>query len=318
MELSEFIKKASSIIEKDEISVVFIQGTVYPHLFLTQFFESLKSQISYDIKMIDIQSNDFNFKSQLSTSFLGMSCVYWLSDASDLKSKQKDDVLKYCISYQGPHTIIAFFDTKTSLEQQKHISIVSIKDKYFFDDAKLLWSSSDLEQSKKIVFFLTQIYKLKNSYSLDELFLLKNYQDLLGTDSKIFYQSWVARLVTVDTSLFTLSQFFFEKKEKDFFKLWLQIKPLYSDMFWVSYWSDQVYRAYFFIRFTNAENYVAAKQVSFGLPFLFLKQTYKMYQLHELQGFHQAMYTIDIALKNGGNSYEIDQLYIDFFVGKFK
>src|SRR3989339_754590 len=97
MELSEFIKKASSIIEKDEISVVFIQGTVYPHLFLTQFFESLKSQISYDIKMIDIQSNDFNFKSQLSTSFLGMSCVYWLSDASDLKSKQKDDVLKYCI-----------------------------------------------------------------------------------------------------------------------------------------------------------------------------------------------------------------------------
>lgn len=318
MELSEFIKKAPSIIEKDEISVILIQGAVYPHLFFTQYFELLKSQISCDIKMIDVQSNDFNFKSQLSTSFLGMNCVYWLSNAGDLKLKQKDDVIKYLMGYQGPHTVIAFFDTKTSLDQQKHLLLVSVRDRYFLDDAKLLWPTSDLEQSKKILFFLTQIYKLKSSYSLDELYLLKNYQDLLGTDSKIFYQSWVARLVTADTSLFTLSQFFFEKKEKDFFKLWLQIKPLYSDMFWVSYWSDQVYRAYFFIRFTHAENYAAAKHVSFGLPFSFLKQTYKMYQLHELQGFHQGMYTIDIVLKNGGNSYEIDQIYIDFFTGKFK
>lgn len=320
MELSEFIKKAPSIIENDETSVVLIQGTVYPHLFFTQFFDSLKSQVSCDIKMIDIQTNDFNFKSQLSTSFLGMSCVYWLADASSLKLQQKDDVIKYLMNYQGPHTVIAFFDTKTSLEQQKHISLVTIKDKYFFDDAKLLWSTYDFEQSKKIVFFLHQIYKFKNSYVLDELFLLKNYQDLLGADSnsKTFYQSWIARLVETDTSLFTLSQLFFEKKEKDFLSLWLQIKPLYSDMFWVSYWSDQVYRAYFFIRFTNAENYAAAKQCSFGLPFSFLKQTYKIYQLHELQGFHQAMYTIDIALKNGGNSYEIDQLYIKFFGNKFK
>lgn len=318
MELSQFIKKAPSLIENDEVSVILIQGAVYPHLFFTQFFDALKSQVSCDVKMIDIQSNDFNFKSQLSTSFLGMSCVYWIADASALKLKQKDDIVKYCMSYQGPHTIIAFFDAKTSLEQQKHISLVTIKDRYFFDDAKLLWSTSDLEQSKKILFFLTQIYKLKNSYSLDELFLLKNYQDLLGTDSRIFYQSWLARLVTTDTSLFTLSQLFFEKKEKDFFKLWLQIKPLYSDMFWVSYWSDQVYRAYFFIRFTNSENYAAAKQVSFGLPFSFLKQTYRMYQPCELQGFHQAMYQIDIALKNGGNSYEIDKLYIKFFGNKFK
>ena len=165
---------------------------------------------------------------------------------------------------------------------------------------------------------MNQIYKIKNSYSLDELYLLKNYQDLLGADSKIFYQSWIARLVTADTSLFTLSQLFFEKKEKEFLKLWLQIKPLYSDMFWISYWSDQVYRAYFFIRFTHEENYATSKQVSFGLPFSFLKQTYKTYQLHELQGFHQAMYAIDIALKNGGSSYEIDKLYIDFFTGKFK
>lgn len=318
MELSEFIKKASTVVSNEDSSVIIFQGTTYPHLFFTQYFDELKFQLNTDLKMLDIQSNDFNIRSQLSTSFLGMSCIYWLADASSLKLKQKDNFIKYLLSYQGPHKIIVFLDSKISLAQQKNLFIVHIKDKYFIDDARALWCEIDLEESKKIAYFLTQIYKVKNSYSLDELCVLKNYLDLVGSDPKLFYQTWIPRLVIADTSLFTLSQLFFEKKEKQFLNLWLQIKSLYSDMFWVSYWSDQVYRAYFFIRFTNTENYAAAKQVSFGLPFSFLKQSYKTYQLHELQGFHQQIYSIDIALKNGGNSYEIDQLYIDFFIGKFK
>ena len=89
-------------------------------------------------------------------------------------------------------------------------------------------------------------------------------------------------------------------------------------MFWVSFWSDQIYRSYFFIRFTQEENYAAAKQVSFGLSFSFLKQTYKMYTLQELQSLHQAIYALDIALKNGGNSYQLDQICVQFFSNFFK
>ena len=318
MELSEFIKKASTILAQDDCSVIVFQGATYPHLFFTQFVDTIKSQENCDLKIIDIQSNDFAFKSQLATSFLGMSCVYWLADGSSLKAKQKEDLIQYLVNYQGPHKVMVFFDAKTSFTAQKNLSLVMLKDRYFFDDAKALWAVSDVEQAQKIAFFLNQIYKAKTSFLLDELCQLKNYQDLLGADSKIFYQSWISRLVVADSSLFTLSQLFFEKKEKSFFQAWLQIKPLYSDMFWVSFWSDQAYRSYFFIRFTQEENYAAAKQVSFGLSFSFLKQTYKLYQLNELQRFHEAMYEIDTALKNGGNSYQLDQIYIDFFVGKFK
>lgn len=317
MELSEFIKKASIFATQDQSSVTVFQGAFYPHLFFTQFFDAMKAQDSCDLKMIDIQSGDFAFKSQLGTSFLGMSCTYWLGDASSLKAKQKNELIDFLAGYQGPHTVMVFFDTKTSLESHKSLSIVTIKDKYFFDDAKVLWTG-DIEQAQKTAFFLNQLYKIKNSFSLDELFLLKNYQDLLGSDSKIFYELWIPRLVLADTSLFLLSQLFFEKKEKSFFKLWLEIKPLYSDMFWVSFWSDQIYRSYFFIRFTQEENYAAAKQVSFGLSFSFLKQTYKMYTLQELQSLHQAIYALDIALKNGGNSYQLDQICVQFFSNFFK
>ena len=76
-------------------------------------------------------SSDFVFKSQLSTSFLGMSCLYWLSDASSLKAKQKEDFIQFLMNYKGPHKVMVFFDTKTSIAASKSISLVEIKDRYF-------------------------------------------------------------------------------------------------------------------------------------------------------------------------------------------
>ncbi len=318
MELSKYIKDASNLLEQADTSVTVFQGAVYSPIFFMKIFDRLKAELTVDFKTIDIQSGDFGFKSQLATSFLGMHCVYWLGDASTLKAKQKDDLLQYLAAYQGLHKVIVFVDTKTEVARSLHITIVTMKDKYFFEDAKSLWLTEDLKEAQTIATFLQQIYKIKNSFTLDELSLLKNYQDLITYDSKEFYESWVTRLVIPDTSLFTLSQFLFEKKEDAFFRLWLQIKPLYSEMFWISFWSDQLYRSYFFIALTQEENFAAVKQVSFGLSFSFMKQSYKQYKINELQSFHEALYAVDSSLKNGGSSYQIDQLYIDFFVGKFK
>lgn len=318
MELSQYIKNASQLLEQSEGSVVIFQGATYSHLFFMNMFDRIKTESNVDFKTIDIQSGDFGFKSQLATSFLGMTCVYWLGDASALKAKQKDDLMQYLAVYTGPHKVILFVDSKTEVTQSKHLTIVTMKDKYFFDDAKSLWVTQDLREAQKSAAFLNKIYKIKNSFTLDELCLLKNYQDLITAESQEFYESWVTRLVVPDTSLFTLSQLFFEKKEEAFFKLWLQVKPLYADMFWIAFWSDQLYRSYFFIAFTQEENFAAVKQVSFGLSFSFMKQSYRQYKLDELQKFHEALYAVDSSLKNGGNAYQIDQLYIEFFSGKFK
>ena len=318
MEFSKYIKEALLALNDQQTSVIVFKAASYSHIFFMQFFETIKNQLFCDFKTIDIQSGDFAFRSQLSTSFLGMECTYWLGDTSALKPKQKDDLVQYLAMYQGPHKVIVFIDEKTEITQNKHLTIFNIQDKYFAQDAKSLWISQDSKQAQKTALFLHEIYKIKNSFTLDELCLLKNYQDLIAGDAKEFYASWIARLVIPDTSLFTLSQLLFEKKEEAFFRLWLEIKPLYADMFWIAFWSDQLYRSYFFIAFTQQENFAAVKQVSFGLSFSFMKQSHKQYQLDELQRFHQAFYAIDTALKNGGNSYQIDQVYVDFFAGKFK
>jgi len=318
MELPHFLKNITNSLLESEKSVFIFQGSTYSQLFFTQLYKSIKNEIPCDIKTIDIQVSDFSFKSQLSTSFLGMDCVYWLADASSLKIKQKNELVSFLISYEGPHKVIIFFDSKTKLPKQENISIVSLKDRYFLDDTKVLWMTDDVKKAQKNATFIRDIYKIKNSYSLDELFLLKNYQDVVSLDIKNFYESWIARLVVPDTSLFLLSQLLFEKKEKSFFELWLKIKSLYSEMFWIAFWSDQLYKSYFFIAYNQEKNYIAVKQVSFGLSFSFMKQSWKQYQLNEIKSFHHALYAIDTSLKNGGNSYQIDKLYIQFFTGNFK
>lgn len=318
MELSEYIKNAAKLLEQADISVIVFQGPAYSHSFFMQMLESFKVGLTVDLKTIDIQSGDFGFKSQLGTSFLGMHCIYWLGDTSGLKVKQKDDLMQYLAAYTGPHKVIVFVDSKTEIAKTQHLVVIAMKDKYFFEDAKKMWISQDLRATQKTAVFLHQLYKVKNSFTLDELYLLKNYQELITAESQEFYESWATRLVVPDTSLFTLSQLLFEKKEEAFFRLWLQVKSLYAEMFWISFWSDQLYRAYFFIAFTQEENFAAVKQVSFGLSFSFMKQTYKQYKLYELQKFHEALYAVDSSLKNGGSSYQIDQLYIEFFSGKFK
>lgn len=305
-------------LQNQEFSVIAFQAGIYSPIFFMQLFDVMKSQYQIDIKLIDMQSGDFAYKSQLATSFLGLECVYWLGDITVLKAKQKDDVIDYLAHYQGPHKVIVFIDEKIKIDSNQSLIKINYQDKYFYQDTKNLWVHQDSKQSTKISFFLHEIYKIKNNFTLDELCLLKKYQDVIAGNAQEFYTSWVMRLVNPETSLFTLSQLLFEKKEAAFFKLWLVIKPLYADMFWIAFWSDQLYKAYFFIAFTQEENFAAVKQVSYGLPFSFMKQSYKQYQLDEIQRFHQAFYTIDTALKNGGHSYQIDQVYVDFFAGSFK
>lgn len=319
MEFSQFIKNPIQFLEESKYSVIIFQSSSYSHVFFMQLLNRIKNSSSLDFKTIDMQqTGDFTYKSQLETSFLGMGCLYWLGDVSGLKTKQKDDLLKYIHVYQGPHKILFFIDLKVQLPQSQLIMLVKIKDTYFFDDAKNLWPTQNFEQAQKAAVYLQRLYKIKNSYSLHELFLLKNYQDFITADTQEFFELWLTRLIVPDSSLFILSQLLFEKKEDEFFRLWFTMQSLYSEMFWISFWSDQMYRSYFFIAFTQQQNFAAAKQVSFGLSFSFIKQTYKQYHLAELQNFHSAIFTVDTALKNGGNLYQIDQLYIDFFANKFR
>lgn len=317
MEQLHYINHTLALVQQSAHPVILFQAASYAPIFFGQLTESIKSSIDTPFSIIDPTISDFAYRSQLETSFLGMQSIFWLGDCSNLKPKQKADLLKYLADYQGPHIVLFFLDTKTELADLQGCKTIVVKDKFFVEDCKGLWLTDTPQQIQKNNLFIQQLYTIKNSFLLDELCLLKKYQQLITTNSKEFYDSWVSKLVVPDSSLFTLSQLLFEKNEDAFFKAWLAISPLYSEMFWITFFSDQVYRAYFFIATTSQEQFALAKQISYGLSFSFTKQTYRQYQLLELQQLHDALYQVDTGLKNGAHRYTIDHLLFDFFAGRF-
>ena len=98
-----------------------------------------------------------------------------------------------------------------------------------------------------------------------------------------------------------MAQLFFEKKADLFFVKWHQVRGYYSDQFWTVFFSDQLFKAYFFVKAQGRVD-PAHKQMTYGLPFSFLKHDWKLYQFENLQQAHKQMYDIDIALKTGGSS----------------
>lgn len=314
MQLSVCLQKFSEIMQNDAQAVILFQGADYAPLFFAYFVKH------YVVKQADFMYQQINLsdmsqaevQSQLATTFLGQKCLYWFGNCSALKPKAKEFWVDFLSTYQGPHKVIAFFDEKVTITS-KSFDVVEIKKQYTFDDVKTLFAQFVDIAPQKIAFFLTKIYRVKKTFTLDELFLLKDYVGVLGAKSDDFYKQWLNRLVVADESLYTLSQLFFEKKKHAFFETWFQLKDSYSEMFWVSFWSEQIYKAYFFIVFTKAKKYADAKKVSFGLPFQFMKQTYSQCRLSELAMLHKKIYQVDRDLKTGNSIYSLDIFLLDLF-----
>ena len=87
---------------------------------------------------------------------------------------------------------------------------------------------------------------LKN-YSVDDIILLAHYGMFLGCKTKEFIESWLLKIVPQESSLFILAQNFFAKKKQIFLKQMSGFLKMYPSLFWVSFWSDQLWRASMYV-----------------------------------------------------------------------
>jgi hypothetical protein len=126
-------------------------------------------------------------------------------------------------------------------------------------------------------------------------------------------EEWFNKIIAADVSLFTLSTYFFAKKSKQFFQLLAHIGPQYSEIFWVSYWSEAVWKAHYYIAFTKAKQFSEAKKISTRLPFNFIQRDWKLHSPESLKKAHQHLYEIDFSLKNGGSQGMLDLFYSRYF-----
>ena len=310
-----------SIKEKKNIplnKVIILYGSSYPALFISSMITDLRNlKIWSFLEIIDSNSTPLDqlfFK--LETTFLGSEGCYWVKNVDQLKQKEKTIFLNYVSRYQGKNTIIFWIkdEVPDSLKNKKAmvLEIPEWCDKEFFT----LWTS--VSGDKKIVQpLVAMIFQKQQRLHFDTVIILAHCFAIMDAALLSQFNHYIDHLLLADQSLFVLSDYFFRKKTNLFYQEWVRIAPHYPDIFWMSYWSEQMWKAYYSIYYMQQNNVVQAKKIAFRLPFSFLQTTWKQCDPVELRNAYNYLYAHEYALKNGNNVVGLDLFYTKFFLHHF-
>lgn len=303
-----FIKQATSKEFFIQRPVLCFTGTSYPFLFFSLLNRRLSDSTRGNFKSIDMSVVELeSIKAQISIHFLGSTLVYWFGNIDELDTKKKKEFLSYIQTYTGPHSLCFFSEDSDrsdpiTLPHTLDLKQCSTLYSYFFPSA---------HAEKNLL--LSALFKKHTVIQLDAACLLMHYCSVMSHQHcKIFIDEWLDKILVPEKSLFNLSTYLFAKKGAEFFLLWRTIRHDYPEQFWLSYWSDQLFRALCFVKCARAQNFFLAKKIAHRLPFSFIKKDWQQYSTMELAEAHHFLYQVDFTIKNGGSDIWLDLLYQRF------
>jgi len=320
MKLAEFLEKIQSTDILSQNKKIYFKGAKeYPLLFFSFFIQKMKKIVDCGVETICLVSADnAGIMSKLETSFLGQRTFYWLQDMSVLKSKDRTKWLSYFKTYDGPNSIAFFADGSVRFKPTDDINVIEIDE---IVDQKLflrLIALFEIPLSKSFSTIVANVFRAHKKLSLDVVCILIYYSLFMGRGYKEFEKEWLEKIVRPEKSLFTLSQYFFEKDAKKFLPLWGKIQSDFTEPFWIVFWSEQLWRACDYVDQMQKRNLPEAKKISFRLPFSFMQRSWRGFSPKELKNAHNFLYFADFALKNGGGAFSLDLFYAKFMSKAFK
>jgi hypothetical protein len=286
-------------------------ATVYPLLFLQHVIVFLKKN-GLHMQTISCSTDIGAIKALLSTLSFSGQTTYWLQDFHESSDKKQSEMFQYLRTYEGTHRILFFSDkVPTGFDCIELPQNITPQD---FSKIRFLISENLQDKSN----FAAQMGMYADYLSLDSLCLFAYYELVLGKNSDEFFTHWITRIIDPTNSLFVLSQYFFSKKSKPFFRQWATISEHYIPTFWASFWADQIWRAYMYVDLMKQKKYIEAKKVQYKLPFSFINRDWSGYDLAELRNTHQFLTSLDFRLKNGNSDLGLEHFYGQFFENKFR
>ncbi len=303
----------------DQYRIVWFQGNVtYPLLFFSTLCTQLKNQSSVLVKNIDLNSQDFlSIQASLETTFLGNGVMYWLGAIEQLDKAKQKCLFDYLATYTGPNNIAFFIGRDISPPLSDTSLRIEVPERMDADLFRIFFMRCGHTITPRMYQFITMLFERYNYVPLDAAPLLMHYARVLRAHIALFFDTWLDSIIMPETSLFALSQHFFAKNNHAFFDQWCDIREVYALPFWTSFWSEQLWRASFFIHLLANNQHAAAKRIGFRLPFSFLQRDWKKYHSDELAQAHQYICALDHHIKNGGSSMGLDLFYSKFLFNQF-
>jgi hypothetical protein len=322
MTLDSFLKNLQNPSFLNNYCVIVFVGGDYPLLFFSLFKQYISKNTGNRFLSLDGEQADLAaLQTELSMSLLVEKSFYWCNNVHTMPTEKREAFLKYSLQYAGPHVLWFFAEQAEQVsdlaKQNNTICIVQLP----AEATKQIWNLLQelfFPASKQKSAVFDTLFEQSASISLDKACLLLQYGTLIHqTQLKYFINEWLKDIVVPEQSLFTLSGYLFAKKSTLFYETWLSMKDTYPPQFWISFWSEQVFRAACFINYARAEKFTEAKKVAFRLPFTFIKKDWKLFSLKSLIEAHDLLYQLDHSVKNGGDAaLPFDIFYSKFFVNE--
>lgn len=288
--------------------VVCFSHKTYPALFLFHFQRAVRATTT--VQTVDTVNLSFaEIQTQCSMSFLGMHHTLWLGNLNELEAKKQQQLLHYCATYTGPHTLWFFYAGEFPNNTER--AFVQLPQTITLSEYQALcelW----YPHLARSVGNLKQLF-VQDAIDLEFAVMMMQYHLVVGKQVDMFIEQWASKLNPSEQSLFTLTTHFFGKQATPFFRLWKTIEPEYPAVFWSTFWSEQLFRAACVIEAMKTNNIAQAKKLAYRLPFSFMQKDYKRLTINELQLAHQFMYDYDVHVKNGGTPEFLDIMFGSFF-----
>jgi len=265
------------------------------------------------VQVIDLEQIEYStFASLIQTSFLGQSNLYWVNNLDSFSDKKKQQLLGLIRTYSGPHLLWIQASETIELQHGDSIAVPEVVDKALFIALMNLFFpdsyTADVVQS-----MVSQWFSKNIRLTLDQAYLLLSYCRPIAGVREQFTAQWLERIIQPEQSLFILSQHLFAKNASLFFVQWQKLKDTYNEAFWMSYWSEQLWRAYQVIDLYEAKQFAQAKVVGTRLPFSFLNNDWRKHSKESLRHAHAMIYALDNQMKNGGEGVLFDLVFARFF-----
>lgn len=321
MEFLSFLQtcQSSSFFEHHKTVCLRMHSEALPLLFLSTCMNKIKKSIEYPVESVSLtQTEGALVIAKLATSFLGNVSVYWLKDIGALKPKKSKELLDFLKTYDGPNAVVCVVDETVPCNASDFQVSVTLPDKIGPKEFASLFTFFYGAEEKLRSEVVTLLFKKVKMLNLDNACLVMQYLRLAGRGAEDFLHQWTDKLIASEHSLVTLSGHFFARDKQQFFLLWKEMESDYSAQFWISFWSEQLWRAYNFVEQVRRQNHAEAKRISYRLPYNFIQKIWAQANLAELRNAHDFIYSIDGALKNGGAETSLELLYTNFFTGQFQ
>jgi hypothetical protein len=315
LNLLEHLQSSSSNLFNEKQLICF-KGSYYPVLFFSLVLNQLKQNYGSGFESIALSEHDLqSVLARLEMSFLGSRTMYWMRDIQELDDKTKKKIFLYLSNYKGPNTIIlCMADVPANWQDATIIELPEKVDKKLFIELIEHEHNGSARKNKTLI---DALFDHVEHITLDHSYALMRYVQLVGTSKELFIKDWLNSLVIPEQSLFTLSQHFFAKDPRKFFAAWALMADEYADIFWISFWSEQLWRASMAVRYMQEHQFAQAKTIAYRLPFSFTQRDWKKVTFSELQRAHSYLYQLDHNLKNGGSIGALEVLYSNFFLNVF-